>query len=293
MNMFWKRFAAWATGSKSDPFKRARLRLTLYYIAIMAVILIAFSLFLYFSLAKNINDNLENDALASDSQVAANAIDQIQTTILTVDAVILVLTAGLSYALAGRTLRPIRLALEAQAQFTADASHEFRTPLAIIKYGGDVALKDPRLTLAEAKAAIQSGVEEAEHMSALVERLLLLARGDSGPDNLRLAPIDFKNLVEKAAGNMRALIQNKRLVLNITTLEPASVAGDAGTLNEMVFNILQNSIDYTPEGGSISLDLKQKDGLAQLTVTDTGIGIAAKDLPHVFERFYKSDQARS
>lgn len=293
MNTFWKLFAALVTGLKSEPFKRARLRLTIYYIAIMAVILAAFSLFLYFSLTKNITDNLENDTNLSDNQVVSNTIDQIQTTILSVDAVVLFLVAGLSYVLAGKTLKPIQAALEAQTQFTADASHEFRTPLAIIKYNGDIALKNSKLTIDEAREVIGSSVEEAEHMSAIVERLLMLARNENGWNNLGMEQLDLKDLLEKAVRSMSVLAENKNLVLKIKRTEPVKVSGNPGSLNEMILNILQNSIDYTPAGGRITVELFQKDRYARMVVSDTGIGISADDMPHIFERFYKSDKART
>ena len=295
MNTPWKQFAGWVTDLKHNPFETARLRLTGFYILVIAIILTVFSLFLFYSLSSNIKDNLETDIAANQvqQQKISDAVDHLQLNIFGIDLVVVLLTASLGYILAGKTLKPIKFALDAQTQFTADASHEFRTPLAIIKYNGDVVLKDPHLTITDAREAIQSSVEEAEHMSTIVERLLMLARNENGWNDLDMAEVDLKNIVENVAHKMSALARKKNLSLKITRLEAAKVKGDINTLNEMVLNILQNSVDYTPDGGGVTVELYQKDRHARLIIADSGIGIAAKDLPHIFERFYKSDQART
>jgi|SRR5579872_730220 len=295
MEMPWKQFAAWVIGLKRNPFEKARLRLTGYYILVVAIILAAFSFFSYVATVKNINDRFERDAklTAEEQQILSSTTDQLQITLLLIDAGVLVLTAVLSYILAGKTLKPIKTALDAQAQFTADASHEFRTPLSIIKYNGDVALKNPHLQIAEAREIIHSNIEEAEHMSVIVERLLMLARSEDGWNDLKKEKLELKNMVEKAVSNMRVLAEQKDISLALSDMQSGLVMGNPTALDQMILNILQNAIDYSHNNGSIAVSLTVNDNRVIFIVTDTGIGIEQKDLPHIFERFYKSDKART
>src|ERR1700682_2193431 len=129
MNTYWKQFAAWVTGLRSEPFQKARLKLTAFYILMLAIILCVFSFTLYFALAKNLREDLDGELADEQSQlrVISQTTLHLQTASIIIDAVVLVLASGLSFYLAGKTLRPIEEALLAQKQFSDDASHEFRT----------------------------------------------------------------------------------------------------------------------------------------------------------------------
>jgi two-component system sensor histidine kinase CiaH len=294
MIKFWKQSGESATGLKDRPFLWARLRLTAFYIVVVFFILAFASLSLYYSLAKNIKDNLEIDATTEAQQhFLANANHRLGLTILMIDLIVLIVTALLSYVLARRTLEPIKKALETQTQFTADASHEFRTPLAVVMYDSEVALRDPNLTLPEAREVLQSNFEELRHMAKIVERLLMLARNENGWNKIATAQIEFSGLVQDAVEKVIVLAKQKDLVIEIKSLEEGTVLGNRDSLHEMLLNILQNSIDYTNKGGKILVSLRKNLTNMDLKIEDTGIGISPEDLPHIYKRFYKSDQARS
>ncbi len=178
MKNYWKQFAEWVTGSKHNIFQRARLKLTGLYIGIIAVILIIFSLTLYYSLAKNIRDNFEGNFSDDQTQelVITKTTERLQTTIFFIDLIVLLASSGLSYFLAGKTLKPIRQAMEKQKQFTADASHELRTPLAVIQTNLEVALREKEWDRGKRHALIASAIDEVKLMTKLTEDLLTLSK---------------------------------------------------------------------------------------------------------------------
>ncbi|MDR3642848.1 MAG: HAMP domain-containing sensor histidine kinase [Candidatus Doudnabacteria bacterium] len=258
----------------------------------LAVILCVFSFSLYYSLAKNLREDFESETAVQQvrHELVESALDHIQTTIVFVDIGVLLLFSSLAYVLAGKTLKPIELALDAQKQFSADASHEFRTPLSIIKNELEVALQSDHI---DAKALIRSNLEEVNHMSSMVDQLLKLSRSENHKNGFKMAPVKLTEIVKSSVTTMQKLAQIKDIKLSLETVEQGDISGSFGALQEVVLNLLQNAIDYTPEGGSVKVAVKATGKFQELTIQDTGIGIEAKDLPHIFERFYKADNARS
>ncbi len=184
-------------------------------------------------------------------------------------------------------------------QFMADTSHELRTPLTIIQ--GNLELLKRGLPPEEAAAAIEETRDEAASLSHLVTDLLLLAQADAGQMVEKL-PLELAPVAEKAFGRAQQLVitQAKALTLRIERLDSATVIGDEYRLGQVIFNLLENAVRYTPEGGEVTLSLgveqnnsKYPGGVARLQVRDTGTGIAPEHLPHLFERFYRVDKARS
>ncbi len=180
---------------------------------------------------------------------------------------------------------------EAQRRFVADASHELRSPLTVLKGSMDVALRRER-TAADYRAVIQSSREEVDRMVALAENLLTLARTDSGlpPDQFRLA--DLEALAGRAVEKARPAAEVAGVDL---TLESSAVAtrGDAGLLERAVSNLVENAVKYAGAGARITVRCAARDGRAVVEVEDTGPGIGPEHAPHVFERFYRGDPARS
>lgn len=290
MGQIWKQFAAWATASEHKVFFWARLKLTGVYVLIVAVIVIGFSLYLYQSLAQNLGDTVEGDFASSESQqhFFEHALASFENDLLLVDIIIVICTGALGYALAGYTLRPIQRALEAQQAFSEKASHELRTPLAVMRNDMEVLLRNPSPTKELMQAALRSNIEEIDHLTAMTKDLLTLARSQNGI-TAASEKIDLADMARGVVEKMRPLFRKKGITIRVAAEKPAVVIGRTGELARVLTNLLQNAIGHTPSGGSIAVEVRAEDSYALMRVSDTGVGIDPKDLPHVFERFYKGE----
>jgi heavy metal sensor kinase len=177
-------------------------------------------------------------------------------------------------------------------RFTADASHELRTPLATIRTEAEVALRSP-LTLADHQQLLGSILEECGRLTDLTDQLLALAREDVGLARPAREPLDLGALVGETAETMRPLADAKGVRLRATQDGAVPVYGDPIRLRQVFFNLLDNAIKYTPGGGQVEAGVGRRDRAAVAVVRDTGVGIPAEHLPHVFDRFYRVDMARS
>lgn len=195
--------------------------------------------------------------------------------------------------LGGVAMQPIRQSYQQLQQFTADASHELRAPLAGILSNAQVGLMEP-VDPQEQSHRLQTIVEIAESMSALVGQLLFLARhsGQLPPEGLQ--SVDLGALVQQLADKTQAQAASRQQTLRCTVPKTAVlVFAEPQVLQMAIANLLHNACRYTPAGGTIDLILTQQPTRAILQVRDTGIGIDAADLPHIFDRFYRADTARS
>jgi heavy metal sensor kinase len=184
----------------------------------------------------------------------------------------------------------LEAAFARQARFTADASHELRTPLAVIRSHAELALSRPR-TAAEYRETVTTCLQASGRMTALVDGLLTLARADAGKLDLRREPVDLKAVVEESVALFGPLAEGKAVSVS-ANLVPVAVTGDPVRLAQVVTNLLSNAVQYNRPGGTVQVKLAAWD-TAVLTVTDTGCGIPEADRPHIFERFYRVDKARS
>lgn len=189
------------------------------------------------------------------------------------------------------TFDRLEAAFGRQAQFTADASHELRTPLAIVKSHAELALARPR-SADEYRHTLQVCRTATDRMAALVDKLLTLARADAGRLDLRREPVQFDRVITEALMQFGPLIEAAKLKIG-SQLSTVCVAGDAGALAQVVGNLVSNAIQYNRPGGSIDVRLTTDRNAATLAVADTGPGIPESDRPHIFERFYRVDKARS
>jgi len=186
-------------------------------------------------------------------------------------------------------LGSIEQAYRAEQRFVADASHELRAPLTAIQANLELLERQPDMPPAERREAIAEACREARRLTQLVADLLALARADAGLP-LRRWPVELDRVLLDALAEASRLARGQRL--EIGRLEPAQLSGDPDRLKQLVLILLDNAIKYTPEGGQVTLELRRNGMSAEILVRDTGIGIAAEDLPHVFERFYRADPAR-
>jgi heavy metal sensor kinase len=176
-------------------------------------------------------------------------------------------------------------------RFTADASHELRTPLTAIRTEAEVALGRP-LREADCQLLLGSILEECDRLTRLTDQLLALAREDAAAARQAREPVDLSALARDVAETMRPLAESRGVRLEVKAGDPLVVRGDGPRLRQVLYNILDNAIKYTPEG-TVTLRAGHRGPAAMLTVHDTGIGIAAEHLPRVFDRFYRVDKARS
>ena len=217
-----------------------------------------------------------------------------------------------------RTLNEMLARLEATfaqvRRFSADASHELRTPLTVMKGEIEVALRSPR-DPAEYQRVLESALEEVESMTRLVDDLLLLSRADAGALRWEAEPVELDRLVEEVAKEGEILGRGKQVRVKILGLEPLIAQGDSQRLKQLLRNLVDNGVKYTPPGGQVTLTLRavrhngseqnsqfairnsklsESIGLwAEIIVRDAGIGIPPEALPRIFERFYRVDPARS
>lgn len=177
-------------------------------------------------------------------------------------------------------------------QFTADASHELRTPTALVRTTAELALRKKRAP-AEYEQALQQILSESERTTDLIDNLLTLARADSGWEDTRLEPLDMNTALEEAFIAGQTLAESRGLSFEGRISERACVVlGDAAMLRRLAMILIDNATKYTSAPGSVQMSLSHGGESAILEVRDSGIGILPEDLPHIFERFYRADQAR-
>lgn len=182
-------------------------------------------------------------------------------------------------------------AFQQQRQFTADAAHELRTPLALLTSRADVALERPRHP-AEYRRVLTELRADADRMTQLLSAMLTLARADRGREELVYEEVDLAALVDDVTASMQPLAATRSVELSAGELAPLVVPGDQTRLTQLLVNLLENAIKYTLSRGKVQVSLAQTADGAVLTVSDGGIGIAPEHLPHLFERFYRVDPAR-
>jgi signal transduction histidine kinase len=177
-------------------------------------------------------------------------------------------------------------------RFTADASHELRTPLTVLRADVERAMS-ANVPPSEQLVALEEALHETTRMADLVDSLLTLARADEGRFDLHRKPIDLEPLVHDVFETAVILGEEAGLHVNLTAAESVVVLADPTRLRQLFLNLITNAIKYTTRGGEVELRLVRRGDEVTFTVRDTGIGIAAADLPYVFERFWRADRVRS
>ena len=191
-----------------------------------------------------------------------------------------------------RMFARLETSFDTMKRFTADASHELRSPLATVRNTIDVTLAQPR-TPEEYETAMHSMGEEVDRIRTIVEDLLFLARADASRVVMKLAPVSLDRILEAQVEAHQFQAQERKIELGIQGLIPDEILGDERWLHQVVGNLLDNALKYTPMGGAISVDMRRQNGKVLLMVQDSGPGIPEQDLTRIFERFFRSDASRS
>ncbi|HEY9227197.1 MAG TPA: HAMP domain-containing sensor histidine kinase, partial [Gemmatimonadaceae bacterium] len=190
-------------------------------------------------------------------------------------------------------LTRLESSFSALRRFTADASHELKTPLTVLRADVERAMH-PATHRAERMVALEEALQETARMSDLVDSLLTLARADEGRFDIYPVPIELEPLVREVYETAMILGEDAGLTIAMPALENAVVMGDRTRLRQLLLNLVTNAIKYTPRGGRVEVTVTRRvNDEISISVRDTGMGISAADLPHVFDRFWRADRARS
>ncbi|MFL5616003.1 MAG: sensor histidine kinase [Gemmatimonadaceae bacterium] len=209
----------------------------------------------------------------------------------TAAAALLLVVAG-GWFLVRKSTAPVELSMDNMRRFMADAAHELRTPLTVVRSRAEIALQQPR-TAAEYEDALHGIESETKRLGTLVEDLLILARADAGERPMVRERVYLDDLTLDAAGAARVVAQSKGVAIGVEEFDEAAVEGDPTLLRQLVMILLDNAVKFTTRGGKVLVRVGAPNERPMLVVEDTGVGIAADQLPHVFERFYRGDPARS
>jgi signal transduction histidine kinase len=206
--------------------------------------------------------------------------------------IVLLLAAGGGLYLASVGLRPITEALRMQRQFMADASHELRTPVSVVRAAADVTLSRDHRDEAEYREALSIVGGQAQRLSRLVEDMLVLARADAGGYPLRPVDLYFDELVADCRRAVDVLATERGVTIRSVGATDIPFRGDEDLLRRLVLNMLQNAVQHSPPGGNVAVELGREPGRVRLRISDSGPGIPAADQARIFDRFVQLDAAR-
>ncbi len=270
-------------------FLRARLRLTLWYVLLLTIVLAGFSVALYVALAAQLSNHTDPGDQEPRQQIEREASDfalgRLRLLLLAGNVVLLAGTAAGSYALAGKTLRPVAAALARQRRFAADASHELRTPLTIIRGTVEVALQRKRQA-AEYRDAMEEVHSDVVALSALVEQLLYLARGTAAPAHAYSAA-DVATVMQAVAREVAALAHERRSTITFALAQGLRVRADPATLQQIVGNLVVNALRHTPAGTIVRIEARRDGDMVALRVCDNGPGIPPTERERIFQPFHR------
>jgi two-component system, OmpR family, sensor histidine kinase CiaH len=304
-------------------FQSARLKLTAWYLLIIMLISISFSMVIYRALTSEFHRVLKIEAMrqkglwvphnelftiplspndpvpargviiaSPNLEVISDAQNRLKNFLLLLNLGILGVSGAAGYFLAGRTLKPIKEMVDEQNRFITDASHELRTPLTSLRSEIEVGLRDKKLDLKNAKKLLFSNLEEVNNLQYLSDNLIKLAQNQNTNGNQFYEKILLKEIINEALKKVAKLSKNKKITIKDET-QSFTLFGEKQSLIELFVILLDNGIKYSSVGTIINLTSEKTKEFVSIKVADQGPGISKEDLPNLFERFYRADKSRA
>lgn len=301
-----KRFGAKDTDSFNTRFRRSLWKLTFLYVMVLAVILLVSSSVIYTAFSTRLErrygefqivpTNRPGVAILQPSTHTRRDVQhELIYALIFVNGILLIVAGVASHGLALITLQPLKESYESQRRFLADASHELRTPVSILKLSLENEITDENTALAQ-RIRAQSHLEEVDRMSNLVSDLLTLSRlGEQKPrEENRIKPVNLSLLITGIFERLTPLAKKNSTTLTMQPMkEDITIVSDEEHITTALTNIVKNAIVYNKKGGTVDIQLDTDNSNAIVKVRDSGIGIPPNDLTKIFERFYRTDKSRS
>ena len=293
------------------------MKLTMWYLLIIMLVSIFFSAVIYkvltseidrfekaqrfrierkledegFILPSNRFPRFENRFPLANPELLEETRGRILFTLVVINSVIFLISGGLGYVLAGRTLKPIQLMVDEQNKFISDASHELRTPLTALKTSMEVHLRDNKMTLEDARENLNENVLQVNRLQSLTDKLMVFNQYSNTDQQIIIKKYSLEKIIMEAIKQVKPLTMQKEIKIE-THLVNLDIDGDRESLINLFVILLDNAIKYNLRKHKIIINTVKKDGSIEVLIKDNGIGIDTKDISHVFDRFYRADSAR-